>query len=350
MKQGPNDQTQKNDHWQKELRDSFRSMTALLEFLELTPDDRENGARPQTSPFLMEESSFPLRVTRSFAQRMKKKDPQDPLFLQAALQTAERNTAPDFKKDPVGDTNSLLQKGLIQKYEGRALVVTTGHCAIHCRYCFRRHFPYQEQSLSSADRQAILDHFHKDHRLSEIIFSGGDPLLLSDPLLTDWAKGLSEIPHLRRWRLHTRLPSILPSRLTPELRKALEVFWEKENRQVVIVTHINHGQEINDEVIEGLRVFKNSPVTFLNQSVLLKGINDNVMILKDLSEKLFQAGILPYYLHALDRTEGAAHFEVEEKRSLKLYEELCAILPGYLVPKFVREVEGASHKLPLKEQ
>lgn len=353
------------EQWQIDLRGAFRRMTDLLDYLEFdstlrppfSPSSDTVDEVPPSAPLTIPSGpkppvdssrDFPLRVTTSFAKRMKKNDPKDPLFLQIAFQKLENLKTPHFLQDAVGDLNSIVKKGLIQKYEGRVLVIATGVCAVHCRYCFRRHFPYSEQTLSLEDRQSIIETLKTDSQIHEVIFSGGDPLLLNDETLLWWAENLKTIPHLRRWRFHSRLPTVLPSRMTPSLRRCFEVFSEGDERQVILVTHINHPQEINDEVKNGLNLFRGVPRLYLlNQAVLLKGINDNTATLKSLSEGLFEAGILPYYLHALDRTQGVAHFEVSEEMSLSLYKDLSRVLPGYLLPKFVREIEGAKHKVQI---
>jgi EF-P beta-lysylation protein EpmB len=224
------------------------------------------------------------------------------------------------------------------------LLILTGACAVHCRYCFRRHFPYNQQQLNAESKNDLFKLLQEEQKIDEVIFSGGDPLLLSNSQLKSWSEALANLPQIKRWRLHTRLPSVLPSRINPDLIGILKKFQDHA-RQVVVVTHINHAQELNAEVQAVLRGMDSAGITLLNQAVLLKGINDDVRSLKALSEKLFASGVLPYYLHLLDRTPGALHFEVPELEAVSLYRDLSSVLPGYLVPKLVREVEGQPHKL-----
>ncbi|MEY4616105.1 MAG: hypothetical protein RJB66_1065 [Pseudomonadota bacterium] len=322
------------ENWQIQLREGFRNVRALLDFLNLSADIAS----------MIEDSEFPLRVPFSFAQRMKKGDRQDPLLLQILPLKEENNLNPLFQFDAVGDLKALKTKGLIQKYHGRVLIIMTGACAVHCRYCFRRHFPYDEQILSESNKKNLLSLLSKDQSVEEVIFSGGDPLLLTNSNLAEWAKDLLAIPHIKRWRIHTRLPSVLPARIDPGLLDSLRIFNEQD-RQTVIVTHINHPNEIDTEVKNKLKDLCRAGITVLNQSVLLKGINDSAHTLKQLSEKLFTAEVLPYYLHLLDRAQGTQHFEVNEDAVAPIYRELSSQLPGYLVPKLVREIEGQPHKV-----
>jgi EF-P beta-lysylation protein EpmB len=221
--------------------------------------------------------------------------------------------------------------------------MATGACAVHCRYCFRRHYPYAEGIASPRRREAILGYLQADPGIREVILSGGDPLLLSDARLDEWFKQFADIEHLRRVRLHTRLPVVLPQRITPGLLELLR----RSPLTPVVVLHINHPNELSGPVIEALSRLKGTGVLLLNQSVLLKGVNDSAEILSALSERLFEAGVLPYYLHLLDRVQGAAHFEVDEVCARELYQDLLVALPGYLVPKLVREIAGRASKTPL---
>jgi len=323
--------------WQLELREGFRDMTSLLHFLEIP----ESLGRE----FFDSHSEFPIRVPRTFAQRMEKGNPFDPLFLQIMPQLQEQHSPNEFKLDAVGDLEAVKSKGVIQKYKGRVLLLMTGTCAVHCRYCFRRHFPYFENSMISAETMnEFLSQLKNDPSIEEVIFSGGDPLLLTNNKLFEWAQALTQIPTIKRWRIHSRLVSVLPARIDAGLIEVLD-FFQKDNRKTILVNHINHPNEINEEVIEALVRLKKSEITLLNQSVLLKEINNDVTTLKYLSTKLFQYGVLPYYLHLLDRTKGTHHFEVEEEKARALHAELLACLPGYLVPKLVREVQGQPNKV-----
>jgi EF-P beta-lysylation protein EpmB len=323
---------QQAPHWQHELRDAFSRPADLLEFLQLDP----------AHPLLRYEElqHFPLRVPRSFAQRMRKQDPHDPLFLQVWPGTREADDVPGFTLDAVGDLHKLKAGGLIHKYHSRALVVATGACAVHCRYCFRRHFPYSDALAARNHWHEALQQLRADPSIEEVILSGGDPLSLSDDKLAEFALALDDIPHLRRLRIHTRQPIVLPSRVDERL-----LGWLTRSRLTpVMVLHVNHPNELNDEVKTALDPLRNSGVHLLNQAVLLKGINDSVETLAQLSEKLIDFGVLPYYLHLLDRVKSAAHFEVQEIEGLMLMRELSTRLPGYLLPRLAREEAGAPSK------
>jgi EF-P beta-lysylation protein EpmB len=322
------------EQWQIDLREGFRDSHNLLKFLELEGIESEIDANPM----------FPIRVSKSFAHRMEKGNSNDPLLRQILPLQSENNIAPGYRVDAVGDLTAKKQRGLIQKYQGRILVIMTGACAVHCRYCFRRHFPYQKESMSAKEKSEILTYIKTDHTLEEVIFSGGDPLLLTNESLQEWAEDLALIPHLKRWRIHSRLVSALPSRINSGLIKALSAFSAPQQK-LIVVSHINHPNEINSEVSQAMNLIREHHITHLNQSVLLRGINDNVEILKLLSEKLFAGQVLPYYLHMLDRTLGTQHFEVDELQAVWLYKKLSSVLPGYLLPKLVREIEGQPYKI-----
>ena len=284
--------------------------------------------------------AFPLRVPRGFVARMRRADPADPLLRQVLPLAEELRTAEGFGPDPVGDLAVRMTSGVLHKYSGRALLIATGACAIHCRYCFRRHFPYTEANASADHWREALDYIAGNPGLHEVILSGGDPLSLSDRRLTEFVQAVEEFPHVRRLRLHTRLPVVLPERVTPEL-----CAWLADTRlKTVVVIHANHAQEVDAAVRASCTRLAESGATLLNQSVLLRGVNDSVTSLAQLSEALFAAGVLPYYLHQLDRVQGAAHFEVSDATARVLLAGLNACLPGYLVPRLVREVTGASGK------
>lgn len=324
--------------WQSELRQGFQNTQSLLSYLGFLPEETEVQA-------LFEDPiEFPIKVPLSFAKRIQKRQRRDPLLLQIIPQVSEREVIPHFLTDAVGDHKAIKQRGFIQKYQGRVLLILTGACAVHCRYCFRRHFPYEELKIKNQDKLEILGALAKDPSIEEVIFSGGDPLLILNKNLKEWALALKQIPHIKRWRLHTRIPSVLPSRIDQGLVEALSVFAE-DSRKVILVTHINHAQEINDEVRSSLAELRKGRFLLLNQAVLLKEINDEAQVLKNLSESLFAEGVLPYYLHLLDRTQGTHHFEVSEERALSIYQETSSMLPGYLVPRLVREIQGQPHKV-----
>ena len=271
---------------------------------------------------------------------MRAGDPADPLLRQVLPLDAEDQLNPGFGKDPVGDLAALAGPGVLHKYQGRALMITTGACAIHCRYCFRRHFPYAEAQGRGADWTPVLDYLASDDSIEEVILSGGDPLALSDSRLAALAEGLDRIAHLQRLRIHTRLPIVLPERVDADL-----LAWLGTTRlKPVMVLHANHAQEFDADVDAALVLLRNAGVCLLNQSVLLRGVNDSVAALRALSERLFVAGVLPYYLHLLDRVQGAAHYEVAEAQARALLLELAAQLPGYLLPRLVREQAGATAK------
>ena len=287
--------------------------------------------------------SFPLRVPRGFVARMRRGDPHDPLLRQVLPLAAELLPTPGFSRDPVGDQAALKTPGVLHKYQGRVLLTATGACAVHCRYCFRRHFPYEHANASADGWRGALDAIGADASITEVILSGGDPLTLSDRRLTDFVQQLALVPHVMRLRLHSRLPIVLPERVTPMLCDALT----GTRLPVVMVLHANHAQEIDASVRKACALLIEHGFLLLNQSVLLRGVNDSVEVLVSLSEDLFAARVLPYYLHQLDRVQGAAHFEVTDEAALALHAGITARLPGYLVPRLVREIPNAAGKMSL---
>lgn len=289
------------------------------------------------------DTGFPLRVPHGFVAKMRHGDPADPLLLQVLPQAAELGEVPGFGRDAVGDLAARAASGVLHKYEGRALLVATGSCAVNCRYCFRRHFPYAEETAAANRWRAALDHVRADATIGEVILSGGDPLSLSTPKLAELGAVLATIPHVRRLRIHTRLPVVLPERVDGEFRDWLAALPLKK----VVVLHANHPNELDARVAQACADLRAAGATLLNQSVLLRRVNDDDATLAELSERLFDAGVLPYYLHQLDRVAGAAHFEVVDDRALALVDALRRRLPGYLVPKLVREIAGTPHKIPL---
>jgi EF-P beta-lysylation protein EpmB len=300
------------------------------------------------APARIAAEKFALRVPLGYVARMRRGDANDPLLRQVLPIAAEGDTIADYGPDPLGEQSARRAPGLLQKYRGRALLITTSACAIHCRYCFRREFPYSEQTSPNLEHSTrfreALDEIAGDPSLEEIILSGGDPLSLSDSRLTALTDELAKIPHIRRLRLHTRQPVVLPSRVDAGLGAWLDRLpWP-----VVFVLHSNHANEIDETVRAACARLKAHGATLLNQTVLLKGINDDAAVLADLSRALFDAGVLPYYLHVLDRVSGSAHFDMPEARAQELAGELAARMPGYLVPRLVREVEGAPAKLTLQ--
>jgi len=318
--------------WKKALATAIRQPSELL---------RAVGLRTQQLPEPIDDSAvFPLRVPRVYVERMRHGDPADPLLRQVLALRRERETPAGYNLDPVGDGPATRRPGLLQKYHGRALIIATGACPIHCRYCFRRHYPYSEARAGTDDWRETLAHIAADVSINEVILSGGDPLSLDTPRLRTLSEGLRDIPHIRRLRIHTRMPVVLPQRIDNELLAWLAGLpW-----RTVVVIHTNHANEIDDTVARGLHQIQAAGATLLNQAVLLQGVNDSVVALADLGESLFEAGVLPYYLHLLDHVQGAAHFAVDETRAHKLMEQLRRQLPGYLVPRLVREQAGAPYK------
>lgn len=332
----PSTRQQTSLRWQTEMAQAITSPEALVAALGLDPS--------LVAPARAAAAKFGLRVPLGYLARMRRGDANDPLLKQVLPIAAEGEVVPDFGPDPLGERSARRAPGLLHKYRGRALLITTSACAIHCRYCFRREFPYSEQHGDSTRFREALDEIARDPSLEEIIFSGGDPLALGDSRLTSLTDALAKIPHIRRLRVHTRQPVVLPSRVDDGL-----IAWLEQLRwPVVFVLHANHANEIDETVRAACARLRSAGVTLLNQTVLLKGINDDAQILADLSRALFDAGVLPYYLHVLDRVSGAAHFDMPEQRAREIAGALAACMPGYLVPRLVREVEGAPAKLTLE--
>ena len=325
--------TESPQSWQQELANAIRSPAELLAALDLTPG--------QLPAFFNGGDSFPLRVPFSFVSKMKKGDPNDPLLRQVLPLDKENNFTRGYLSDPVGDLSASKTPGLLHKYHGRALMITTGACAIHCRYCFRRHFPYNQQNAASNEWDDALAHITNDTSINEVILSGGDPLALSDQRLNTLLEQLEQIPHLKRIRIHTRLPVAIPQRITDALLSLLS----NCRFTLIMVIHVNHANEIDSALHQSLKRLQSIPgITLLNQSVLLKGVNDSSETLVALSEALFASGVLPYYLHLLDKAQGTAHFDVPVACATRLLAEVHAQLPGYLVPRLALEEAGAQGK------
>ncbi len=320
------------DRWQQHLSNAISDPAQLIRLLDL-PDSLVEPARRAAQ-------QFPLRVPQPFIDRMVKGDINDPLLKQVLPLDAELEPVPGFTTDPLAEMQSNPHDGLIHKYQGRVLLITTGACAINCRYCFRRHFPYQDNKLGPEQWQAILDYIRADSSIHEVLFSGGDPLATPDRRILAMLEDLADIPHLSRVRFHTRLPVVIPQRITPELISALTA----TRLQAVMVLHANHPNEINQQLADALVPMQQARITVLNQAVLLKGINDEVATLRQLSEKLFAAGVLPYYLFVLDPVAGSAHFDISDSDAQTLIRELQSQLPGYLLPRLAREVPGKPSK------
>jgi EF-P beta-lysylation protein EpmB len=288
-------------------------------------------------------AGFPLRVPHAFVARMRHGDPADPLLRQVLPVLDEERVVPGFALDAVGDGAARAARGVIRKYHGRALLVATGACAVHCRYCFRRHFPYAEETAAAEGWREAVAAIAADPSIDEVILSGGDPLALATPKLAELTDALASIAHLRRLRIHTRLPIVLPERVDAPLLDWLRALpWP-----VAVVVHANHANEFDAGVDAAMGALRGAGATLLNQAVLLRGVNDAVDALAALSERAFAAGVLPYYLHQLDRVAGTAHFEVPDVRARELHAALAARLSGYLVPRLVREIPGDTGKRPL---
>jgi L-lysine 2,3-aminomutase len=327
--------TRQPDRWQAEMASAITSPLELVTELGLDPGlIAAATAAGQT---------FPLRVPRSYLSRIRRGDPNDPLLRQVLPIGAELTDDAGYTADPLGEGAALRAPGLLQKYQGRALLITTSACAVHCRYCFRREFPYAQQTGESARWSEALAQIAQDSSIEEVILSGGDPLSLSDSRLTSLTDAIQRIPHVRRLRVHTRQPVVLPSRVDAGLTQWLTLL----RLPVVFVLHVNHPNEIDNDVRAACAQLRDCGVTLLNQTVLLRGVNDDSAVLAELSSKLFEAGVLPYYLHVLDRVRGAAHFNVPEESARLIAGQLAARLPGYLVPRLAREVYGAPAKVTL---
>lgn len=313
-------------------------------YSEVVADPRQLARELELDPELVAEAaarSFALRVPRAFLARIERGNPRDPLLIQVLPGLLELEERAGFGIDPVAEIARSPQPGLIHKYQGRVLWVLTGACAIHCRYCFRRHFPYGDHLGGIAGRLDVLEHLRRDPTIREVILSGGDPLSLDDAVLGSLAAELAAIPQLERLRVHTRLPVVIPERVDTAL-----VGWLTATRlRSVVVLHVNHAREIDGAVAAAVGRLVSAGVTVLNQAVLLAAVNDSVEALTGLSERLFEIGVLPYYLHQLDRVAGAAHFEVSDKRAVELMAQVAARLPGYLVPRLVRDDGESAAKI-----
>ncbi|SNC58868.1 EF-P beta-lysylation protein EpmB [Sodalis endosymbiont of Henestaris halophilus] len=320
------------EEWLHQLADVITDPVQLLELLKL-----------QKHPILREGAEarrlFPFRVPRVFAARMLPGDANDPLLRQVITTREEFDRVPGFSTDPLEEQHSVVP-GLLHKYQNRALLLVKGGCAVNCRYCFRRHFPYQENQGNEKNWLRAVAYIQQHIELNEIILSGGDPLMAKDHELDKLISLLEEIPHLTTLRIHSRLPVVIPARITEHLCQRLANCRLK----VVMVTHINHENEIDANVCDSMTRLRNAQIILLNQSVLLRGINDNADTLAILSETLFSAGILPYYLHVLDRVQGAAHFMVDDNRAREIMQQLLEKVSGYLVPRLAREISNNRSK------
>lgn len=317
--------------WQTLLQKSVKSPSALLEDLGI-----EGMALSEKA-----NRAFPFRVAEGFSRRIERGNSKDPLLRQILPLSDEDQEYPAYSRDPLAEHGNQPVPGLLHKYNGRVLLIVTGACAIHCRYCFRRHFPYTESNAAGNNWAPVMEYLEQDTTISEVILSGGDPLTVSDDRLFALIKLVAEIPHIKRMRIHSRVPVVLPERITDTLLRSLT----GTRLQPVMVLHVNHANELDATTAPVLKKMSCHGIPLLNQSVLLKGINDSVETLAALSEKLFEFGVIPYYLHMLDPVKGASHFQVEESRAIQIMQQLHRMLPGYLIPRLVREIAGADSKI-----
>ncbi|MBI5759817.1 MAG: EF-P beta-lysylation protein EpmB [Planctomycetales bacterium] len=323
------------DDWHQTLAHAVRDPDELIELLGLPDNFREPAHRTARL--------FPLMVPREYVARMEYGNTRDPLLLQVLPLGVEEHDVEGFDADAVGDGASRRAPGLLHKYAGRALLIATGACAIHCRYCFRRHYPYSDEPRRMADWEPAFEVLETDETIHEVILSGGDPLMLTDQRLSEIVSRLESIPHLTRLRIHSRLPIVLPERVTESL---LDILLSNRLTPIMVV-HANHPRELEGTCAAALRRLVRSGITVLNQAVLLRGVNDSADVLTDLSERLINLGVVPYYLHQLDRVSGTAHFEVSKETGRELIAKLRERLPGFAVPQYVQELPGELNKTPL---
>ncbi|WP_432455917.1 EF-P beta-lysylation protein EpmB [Agarivorans sp. QJM3NY_29] len=321
-------------NWQKELANAVTDPKQLLQYLDLDPENYQQHFAAR--------KLFPVRVPLNFVKRMQKGNPEDPLLRQVMPCSDEFLDSPGFSIDPLGEHQAALP-GLLHKYTSRVLFIVRGGCAINCRYCFRRHFPYQDNSPNKAGWQQALEYIRQDSGINEVIFSGGDPLMANDHQLAWLIKQLEQIPHLKRLRIHSRLPVVIPSRITDELVTLLA----SSRLRCIVVSHINHPNELNQELSQAFLKLHDAGICLLNQAVLLNGVNNDAQVLSELSEALFAAHIMPYYLFLLDKVSGAAHFDVDQAQAIAIMQQLYQRLPGFLVPRLAREQAGKASKTPI---
>ncbi|MEH6452814.1 MAG: EF-P beta-lysylation protein EpmB [Psychromonas sp.] len=317
--------------WQKELSNAVKNPLQLLQLLDISPESLtlSDIARKQ----------FPMLVPLPFIKKMKKGDINDPLLKQVLPIADEELVSPDYSTDPLQEHDSAIP-GLLHKYQSRVLLILKSGCAVNCRYCFRRHFPYQDNNINKKQIQQVIAYIKAHPEVNEVILSGGDPLMSKDDHLQYIIDQLEPLPQLTRLRIHTRLPVVIPSRITDKLAKMLQ----QSRFNIVCVLHINHANEIDQSFKDAIYKLHQAGVQLLNQGIILKGINDNSQALIELSEALFATHILPYYLFLLDKVQGAQHFDLEENKAQNLIKAMNAALPGYLVPKLSREIAGEKSK------
>lgn len=323
-------------NWQTQLSNLVTDPAELLELLQLSPEQLLSGA-------LLASKQFKLRVPRAFVGKMQLGNALDPLLLQVLPHHLELEEHEGFVTDPLGEEQANQQPGVLHKYKSRFLLTLTGACAVHCRYCFRRHFPYQENLPKHDDWPNIRDYLISQPDINEVILSGGDPLTLSERKLQLWIERLESLPQIKFLRIHSRVPIVIPNRINDEFISILK----NSRLRIILVVHSNHASELDDFTCSQLSKLVKEHITVLNQAVLLKGVNDSADVLVDLSYRLFDAGVMPYYLHVLDKVKGAHHFDRSPQDIDEIYKAVLANLPGYLVPKLVREIAGEKNKTPL---
>lgn len=323
-------------NWQSQLSDLITDPLELLNLLELSTNQLLSGA-------ILASEKFKLRVPRAFVGKMNAKDPLDPLLLQVLPHHLELEEHPEFVTDPLGEEAANQLPGVLHKYKSRFLLTLIGACAVHCRYCFRRHFPYQENLPKNEDWLNIKNYIESNPDINEVILSGGDPLTLSNRKLALWLERLSSLKQVKILRIHSRVPIVIPNRIDEELISLLK----NSRLRIILVVHSNHASELDDFTCSKLLQLSEHHITVLNQAVLLKGVNDSAQTLTDLSYRLFEARVMPYYLHVLDKVKGAQHFDLIPSEIDAIYQDVLASLPGYLVPKLVREIAGEKNKTPL---
>ncbi|MGC3819183.1 EF-P beta-lysylation protein EpmB [Acinetobacter sp. G11] len=323
-------------NWQSQLSDLITDPLELLETLQLSPDQLLSGA-------ILASEKFKLRVPRAFVGKMSIGDPLDPLLLQILPHHLELEDHPGFVTDPLSEEQANQQPGVLHKYKSRFLLTLTGACAVHCRYCFRRHFPYQENLPKNEDWLNIKQYIQNQPDINEVILSGGDPLTLYNRKLALWIDRIESMPQIKFLRIHSRVPIVIPNRVDNELISLLK----NSRLRIILVVHSNHAAELDDFTCSKLSALVQQQITVLNQAVLLKGVNNSAQLLVDLSYRLFDAGVMPYYLHVLDKVKGAHHFDLSPEEINLIYKEVLENLPGYLVPKLVREIAGEKNKTPL---
>ena len=316
--------------WSQQLAQGFTKPKQLLQFLDVEITNYSIAA----------DKEFATRVPLSFAEKMQKGNINCPLLKQVLPIADEMEKKDSYLLDPLQEQQANPIRGLLHKYHSRALLTLAPSCAINCRYCFRRHFPYDDNKITPDNWQSIINYLADEPSINEVIFSGGDPLMVKNSRLAKYIADLEQVASIKTLRLHSRMPVVLPARVDLELINLLA----KSRFKVVLVIHCNHPNELCCHTAKIFKALKEVGITLLNQSVLLKGVNDKAEILEELSQKLFEQDIMPYYLHLLDKVAGAAHFDLPLAKAKQIYNKLQILLAGYLVPKLVCERAGVKHK------